>query len=304
MNSKLATLLERADIWQSSAPQQPRHSVATRYDLLDSVLHQGGWPTKALTELLCDQPGSGELQLFMPAIKKLCRPGRQLIFISPPQQPYAPALQQAGISPEQVLVIQPRTSADQFWAVEQVLRADLAGALLVWPQQTPDLAQLRKLQLAAQSNQGLSLLMRPCSAALESSPAALRLQLEPTTKGCQLTIIKQRGGWAGQVVQLNLAATPAEADIPAADLPVHIPELDSQPANQPATALPVWRSGSNFSEPLPDDLAELSAKELPKTSIRASIKPASLTLADRSVETIPPILSLNHGASSTPDWLH
>lgn len=55
MNSKLATLLERADIWQSSAPQQPRHSVATRYDLLDSVLHQGDWPTKALTELLCDQ---------------------------------------------------------------------------------------------------------------------------------------------------------------------------------------------------------------------------------------------------------
>ncbi|MBV1928854.1 MAG: translesion DNA synthesis-associated protein ImuA [Gammaproteobacteria bacterium] len=223
MNNKLATLLKRADIWQSSTPQQPRHAIATSHTRLDEALHQGGWPTAALSEILCDQPGSGELQLLLPVARKLCAQGRQLIFISPPHLPYAPALQQAGIAPEQVLIIDPPTPADQLWAAEQTLLADVAAALLFWPQRTPDLTQLRKLQLAAQSTQGLSLLMRPCAAGHESSPAALRLRLVPTRTGCQLTIIKQRGGWAGQVVELNLAETLTEASIAPAELPVHTP---------------------------------------------------------------------------------
>ena len=235
MNSKLATLLKRADIWQSSATQQPRHIIATGHTRLDTALHQGGWPTQALTEILCDQPGSGELQLLLPAVKKLCQQGRKLVFVSPPHLPYAPALQQAGISPEQVLIIYPQTSADQLWAVEQTLRADVAAALLVWSQQVPDLTQLRKLQIAAQSTQGLSLLMRPCSAAAESSPAALKLQLKPTLTGCQLTIIKQRGGWAGQVLELTLAESLTETDIAPAELPVHRPaDISKQPFNLPA----------------------------------------------------------------------
>jgi len=236
MNHKLTTLLKRPDIWQSSAPQQPRHTIATGHVRLDSALHQGGWPTMALSEILCDQPGSGELQLLLPAIKKLCAQGRQLIFISPPHLPYAPALQQAGIAPEQVLIISPQTSADQLWAAEQTLRTDVAAGLLFWPQQMPDLTQLRKLQLAAQSTQGLSLLMRPDSAAQESSPAALRLRLVPTPTGCQLTIIKQRGGWAGQVVELNLAETPTETAIAPAELPVHYP---ADIPIQPLVPLPV-----------------------------------------------------------------
>lgn len=220
MNNELSTLLKRPDIWQSSAPQQPRHTLATGHAQLDGALHQGGWPTAALSEIIGDQPGSGELQLLLPAVNKLCAQGRQLIFINPPHLPYAPALQQAGIPPEKVLIINPRTAADQLWSAEQILRADVA-VLLFWPQQSPDLSQLRKLQLAAQSNQGLSLLMRPGSAAAESSPAALRLRLVPTSRGCQVTIIKQRGGWAGQMVELNLAETLTEPAIAPAELPVH-----------------------------------------------------------------------------------
>lgn len=232
MNNKLATLLKRADIWQSSAPQQSHRNLATGYMRLDGALHQGGWPTAALSEILCDRPGSGELQLLLPAIKKLCAQGRQLIFISPPHLPYAPALQQAGIAPEQVLIIDPQTSADQLWAAEQTLRANVAAALLFWPQQSPDLTQLRKLQLAAQTTQGLSLLMRPDSAAEESSPAALRLRLIATPGGCQITIIKQRGGWAGQVVELNLAETLTEPAIAPAELPVHQP-MNIEEVEQP-----------------------------------------------------------------------
>ncbi len=256
INNKIATLLKRPDIWQSSAPQQLRHTFNTGYARLDNALHQGGWPAAALSEILCDQPGSGELQLLLPAVKRLCVQGRQLIFINPPHLPYAPALQQVGVAPEQVLIINPPTSADQFWAAEQILRADIAAALLFWPTQPPELTQLRKLQLAAQSTQGLSLLMRPCRAAEESSPAALRLRLSPTPTGCQVTIIKQRGGWAGQIVRLPLTALQAEADIPAAELPTHqrattkntgarlsayIPDSPTQatPTKTPATA-PGW----------------------------------------------------------------
>lgn len=243
MNRQLSALLTRPDIWRSSAPHTGYHNghytVASGHHSLDAALHQGGWPTQALTEILCNHPGSGELELLLPATRKLCAKGRLLLFVSPPHLPYAPALQQAGIAPEQVLVIQPQTPADQLWTVEQALRADVAAALLVWPQQQPDLAQLRKLQLAAQSTQGLSLLMRPDQAAAESSPAALRLRLEPGVKSCQITILKQRGGWAGQVVELNLAEGLSAADISPAELPVHRPVVADSPSCNPPLLRPV-----------------------------------------------------------------
>ncbi len=281
MNHDLATLLKRADIWQSSASQRPRHTIATGYSPLDKALHQGGWPTQALTEILFDHPGSGELQLLLPAIQKLCAQGRRLVFINPPHLPYAPALQLAGIPPGQVLVIYPQTPADQLWATEQTLRANIAAALLVWPKQSPQLAQLRKLQLAAQANQGLSLLLRPATAVGESSPAALRLQLGPTANGCQITVIKQRGGWAGQIVELNLAEALTEPAIAPAELPVH------QPLDIPAQALPTIEIPVDDNQQFCRSDLSRDRRLLPTSAVAAKAAPTSPTTP-----------------GTAPSWLH
>lgn len=224
MNKKLSALLVRPDIWQASASPRQACGVSTGYPALDENLHQGGWPMGAVTELLCDHTGIGELKILLPALAQYTQQGRKLVFVSPPYIPYAPALQYAGILLNQVVIVQVRSVIEQLWAVNQLLQADIAGAVLTWlADGTAKHNQLRKLQLAAQASRGLAILFRPSRAATEASPAALRIALTPTQKTCRLHILKQRGGWPGQIIDINHANALIQPAIPAADLPVHQP---------------------------------------------------------------------------------
>lgn len=225
MNAELSSLLQRPDVWQASAPLRKLHGLATGHRELDEQLHQGGWPLGAITELLCDHAGIGELQVLMPALAALSRQARKLVFIAPPRLLYAPALHRQGVDLAQVVLIRARTPAEQFWAAGQVLRADIAGALLLWPAGgAVTQPQLRKLQLAAQDSRGIAVVFRPTQAAAEASPAALRITLYPTLGACQLGILKQRGGRAGQRLSIARSDYLTQADISGPDLPVHEPE--------------------------------------------------------------------------------
>src|SRR5690349_3153029 len=54
----------------SSAPA----GLPTGHAALDRCLPGQGWPQQGLIEILCDQPGIGELALLMPALARLCSP--------------------------------------------------------------------------------------------------------------------------------------------------------------------------------------------------------------------------------------
>ena len=230
-NKKLSALLTRPDIWQGSTSPQRNHGLPTGYPALDKALHQGGWPVGAITELLCDHSGIGELQLLLPTLAQYARQKRNLIFVSPPYIPYAPALQDAGISPAQIVIVQTRSTIEQLWAVGQLLQSGAAGAVLTWLTHGPvNHHQLRKLQLAAQESHSLAVLFRPGITAAEASPAALRITVSPGQRGYQLHIIKQRGGWAGQIVDITRPDGLIQQHIRTADLPVHQP-LQNQSDN-------------------------------------------------------------------------
>ncbi len=162
----------------------------------------GGWPLGALTELLTDTSGIGELQLLLPALRTLAHQGRPIVWITPPYLPYAPALAQHGIPLQQVLLIQTMRQQESLWAIEQTLRCPAIGAVLGWGSQLPD-RQLRRLQLAAETGSTLAILHRPLELARSPSPAALRVQLQPTPDGLALQILKYRGGRAGARVRLD-----------------------------------------------------------------------------------------------------
>ncbi len=232
MNKNLSALLARPDIWQASASSQQTHGLDTGYPALNKDLHQGGWPPGAVIELLSDEFGIGELNVLLPTLVQCARQNQKLVFVSPPYMPYAPAFRDTGIPPEQVVVIQTRSAIEQLWAVEQLLRGDVAGAVLCWlAHGAANHHQLRKLQLAAQASRGMAVLFRPARSAAEASPAALRITLSPTPVACRLHILKQRGGWAGQVVDIAYPNDLTQAQIPGADLPVHRPV--SSPAQKP-----------------------------------------------------------------------
>lgn len=176
--------------------------LSTGYASLDALLPGGGWPLGAVTELLSDACGIGEFSLLLPALVTLARSGRHVACIAPPHLPYAPALRQAGLPLERLLLIQPAGAEAprlSLWAAEQLLRCPAIGAVLLWPGAI-DERRVRRLQLAAETGGGCGLLYRPAQAAHHASPAALRLQLHAAADGLRIDIRKSRGGQARAVV--------------------------------------------------------------------------------------------------------
>jgi hypothetical protein len=208
-NAARATLLEqlaqacragRADA-QSARAVQP-----SGFAELDAVLPGGGWPLGAVTELMPESIGIGELSLVMPALAYLTRAERYLAWIAPPYLPYPPALIQQGIQLERLLIIQARDEADALWAAEQALRCPSFGAVLAWPAAI-DERRVRRLQLAAETGGSCALLYRPESDARRPSPAALRLKLKAAGRGTRVEIHKARGGRAHDLVVHPTAPT-------------------------------------------------------------------------------------------------
>ena len=122
----LEDLLQRADLWRGNAAP-PVAGLPSGFAELDAQLPGGGWPVGALSEILIDRNGIGELQLLMPALARLTWADRWVTFIAPPYIPYAPALARAGVNLAHVLVVHSREASDALWATEQALRAGHQG---------------------------------------------------------------------------------------------------------------------------------------------------------------------------------
>jgi hypothetical protein len=187
----LADLIQRQAVWRGGAV--PAVPVApTGYAELDAGLPGGGWPASGLAEVLCQAEGIGELQIVLPALAALTQAGHRVAWLAPPYLPYAPALRAAGVRLAQLTVIRAPGRRDALWAAEQALHARSFHALLLWLPRA-SYAELRRLAVAAQAGPGFVLAFRPPEAACESSPAMLRLVLEPGEGPLAVRILKRRG---------------------------------------------------------------------------------------------------------------
>lgn len=204
MSAALEKVLRHPGVWRGD-----RHAVAagdgipTGFAALDEAFPGGGWPRGALTEILAEREGIGELRLLMPALARLSGESGWLAWVAPPHIPYAPALAAAGIELKRVLVARPSSVNDAWWTAEQALRSGACGAVLAWLG-APDERRLRRLQLAAEEGKGWGVLFRPARAAQDRSPAALRLRLEPVAGGLAVHVLKRRGGPVEQPLVLDL----------------------------------------------------------------------------------------------------
>lgn len=226
----LSTLLARPDIRRGGElARVASESIATGFAALDAELPGAGWPTGCLTELLPAHEGIGELRILGPALAHLSQAGRRLAWIAPPHLPYAPALEAAGIDLAHLLIVRTRSPRDTLWAAEQALASAACGAVLVWPGAPPrhevKYAELRRLQLAAEKTRTLAVLFRPPRAAMEASPAALRLALDTAAGGLAVRILKRRGAMCERPIPVDLGA-PRPRDEAAAAAPPALPEDD------------------------------------------------------------------------------
>ncbi|MEN5240825.1 translesion DNA synthesis-associated protein ImuA [Pseudomonas sichuanensis] len=187
----LDRLLDQRQVWRGRQAQarpiglQPSGHVA-----LDARLPEGGWPAAALSELLLASPGVGELQLLWPTLARLTAASERVVLVAPPFIPYAPAWQAAGIDLRWLVQVDSERD-DALWAAEQCLRSGSCAAVLCWPERADDKA-LRRLQVAAETGNALAFACRPQQAALNPSPAALRIAID--TRPPQWRVLKCRGG--------------------------------------------------------------------------------------------------------------
>ena len=189
-------LLQQHSVWKRSSKFGVlREHLPTGFPELDNNLPGGGWPVGALTEILLDREGIGELRLVISALASLSRDDRRIVWIAPPYIPYAPALSRWGVELSRVLLVH-RDNGESLWAAEQVLRTKACGAMLLWHSGL-DERSLRRLQLAAEFGSSLGVVFRPKQDAAHSSPAALRLQLAPCAEGLMVWVLKCRGGTPG-----------------------------------------------------------------------------------------------------------
>ena len=218
--------MRRPDTWQGRDERYRQPCLSSGITPLDNFLC-GGWPVATLSELCINHCGIGEVSLLLPLLKQQSKQ-RQLIWLNPPYQPYAPALKAAGIALQQILIVHSKNWPEWLWSAEQCIRS---GALLLgW---IPDewlkrgrssYADLRKLQLAASESPTTTFLFSDTAA--NASPAHLRLRLQGNADKLLLTRIKLRGTAAGATLTLPRSAALCR-QIPLRQLPaLHYPLSD------------------------------------------------------------------------------
>jgi cell division inhibitor SulA/protein ImuA len=193
---ELARLLEHPAIWRGRSAARTE-VLSTGFAALDECLPGKGWPRTGLIEILVSRFGIGELYLLFPALAALTRrpEARWCVWIAPPLEPFAPTLVAHGLALERVLVVR---AATPLWSFEQTLGSGASDVAMAWAQ-SPRAREIRRLQLAAERGKTLGILFRPQRACRESSPAALRIALEPRSAGVCISLLKSRGGARGSV---------------------------------------------------------------------------------------------------------
>ena len=104
----------------------------------------GGWPTRAVSEILQAHGGVAEWRLLGPALRALLqeRPlphrkknsaaapaQRPLLLINPPHAPHLPGLSAHGLSDKRLVWIAPPQAEQALWATEQAIKANAATAM-------------------------------------------------------------------------------------------------------------------------------------------------------------------------------
>ena len=217
----LATsLLNETGLWRARDLNGRRAALSNRsqstgFVQLDELLIDGGWPRAALVEILCARYGVGELRLLATALTRPVPEAYWTVLINPPCVPYAPAFQALGINVRDLLVVHPSSHQEALWSFEEVIGSDSSRIVLAWLSES-DLhnKQLRRLQAKSKDHDVLSVLFRPLPAEQRPSAAELRLKVERQTADRKLvvSIIKRRGGWRVDGLELPLPWGPTTSD--------------------------------------------------------------------------------------------
>ena len=202
----LTTLLQRPDIWRiGQVASRTRRVIKTGFAKLDEALPDQGWEQGALTELLCNDQGIGELSVLIPALREISQSGRGIVLVAPPYIPLPLAWEANGINLQHVIIVRAE-AADQLWVMEQAARSGTCGMVVGWNMQGRSInyQALRRLQLAAESGGTTLVLYRPLQAGAQASPAPTRLTVTGHGGETRVHLVKRRAALMADTIALNV----------------------------------------------------------------------------------------------------
>jgi len=233
-----ALLKTERSLWRGRDQYYTRKTLSSGYAALDRRLPAGGWSLGVLTELLVEHQGIGEFSLLLPALSKITTAQQWVALINPPYVPYAPALTNAGLDLDYLLIVDTGNNKDTLWSAEQLLRSGTFQGVILWLDPGKDNQQinrLRRLQLAAEQTGVWAVAYQHDCMTFRHSPAALRIRLQPASAnnqstakpnaGLSLELIKVRGGTTGHLI----IPAPDFDSLQGIEWPGHTVPVDIQP---------------------------------------------------------------------------
>lgn len=196
----------------------PRADFPIGVAALADLLPAGQLPAGALVELLGAE-GAGVWSLGLVMAKAACGQQRALVVVDGKGSFYPPAVAAWGIDWRRFLVVRPATAVDIQAVIDQALRCAAVGAVIgVCPQLRT--REFRRLQLAAESGNGVGFLLRPESAVRLPSFAALRLRIAPlaSTDVCRrlhVEVVRCREAPEGRSLTLEIDDVTGDVRVPA-----------------------------------------------------------------------------------------
>ena len=194
-------------------------AISTGCEAMDACLPQRGYIPGSIVEYLRVAPACGASYLvFAAAAEAMKHTSGFLVLVDIAQHFYPPALQAHGIDLEKVIFVRPESLADAIWVVDQALRTPAIAAVVAELDRIDDRAA-RRLQLAAESGDGLALLLRGAAArkqpswaevqwlvgSRDSEPLSTSRTVDSRTARClRVKLVRHRSGVAGQVLPLEI----------------------------------------------------------------------------------------------------
>jgi len=205
---------------QGAAEARPK--LAFGVPAIDQTLPQQGLAFAALHEFLGD---AGALAGFLTTLAS--RSQVPVFWLAREALLYAPGLMQLGLDHRRLTIVSTPRLADRLWTAEEILRS-LSGSIVIAEIERADLTATRRLQLAAEKQGGMGLLIRSDRA---PSAALTRWQVKPASSdgNCprwRLTLERCRAApsgfswdveWDHATLSFHLATPLADGSLAAAE---------------------------------------------------------------------------------------
>jgi protein ImuA len=164
----------------------------------------------SLVELVASTEGAGCWTLALALARQVCADLRVLLVADPQHGFYPPAAMRWGMNPRRVVVVRTREPRDALLAVCQSLRCPAVGAAVGQFERLGE-TDSRRLQLAAEAGGSIGVLVRPASARMASSFAAVRLWVRPVPmsdvhyrRRLHVDVLRCRGGQDSRIVEIEI----------------------------------------------------------------------------------------------------